>query len=126
MKKYLLVFAVRPTFQENQIEAVISKIEKKVVSLGGSVVSKTRPVLKKFCTKLRKHPSIREGFFVEIEFTGPANLPNEINSLMRVSEEVIRYILVTSKDTATATSQREEQGQTIVEVNPEMLIGKSE
>ncbi len=123
MNRYVFVFALNPSLPNEQVEAVVSKIEKKITSSGGKIIKKTKPTTKKFSTRLRKHPSIKEGLFVEIEFEGPSNLPELLNQIARVTEEIIRYIIAKMPEEKIFDEENREE---IVEVNPEMLIGKSE
>lgn len=124
MDKYVLVLALKPGTAETQVEAGLSKIEKKITSLGGSVTKQSKPVMRKMASRLRKFNGIKDGLFAEFEFEGPGALPNELNALIRVNEDVMRYMITKAPEEIQLAVEKE--AESAVEVNPEMLIGKPE
>ena len=119
-----MVLALKPGTAETQVEAGLSKIEKKITSLGGSVTKQSKPVMRKMASRLRKFNGIKDGLFAEFEFEGPGALPNELNALIRVNEDVMRYMITKAPEEIQLAVEKE--AESAVEVNPEMLIGKPE
>lgn len=124
MDKYVLVIALKPGTAEAQAEAGLSKIEKKIISSGGSVIKQSKPMMRRMASRLRKFNGIKEGLFAEFEFEGPGVLPNELSALIRVNEDVMRYMITKAPEEIQQTAEKEPESA--VEVNPEMLIGKPE
>ncbi len=124
MDKYVLVLAFKPGTAETQSESALAKIEKKISSAGGSVIKASKPVMRKLASRMRKFNGIKEGLFADFEFEGPRNLPNELNSMIRVNEDVIRYVITKAPEEIQQVEEKE--AESAVEVNPEMLIGKPE
>ncbi len=124
MDKYVLVLAFKPGTSEEAVSSALGKIEKKITSSGGSVQKQTKPAMKKLASRLRKFNGVKEGLYAEFEFEGPGALPNELNSMIRVNEDVMRFILTKAPEEVQLPAEKEPAAA--VEVNPEMLIGKPE
>lgn len=120
----MLVLAFKPGTAETQSESALAKIEKKISSAGGSVIKASKPVMRKLASRMRKFNGIKEGLFADFEFEGPRNLPNDLNSMIRVNEDVIRYVITKAPEEIQQVEEKE--AESAVEVNPEMLIGKPE
>ncbi|MFA5103905.1 MAG: 30S ribosomal protein S6 [Candidatus Margulisiibacteriota bacterium] len=124
MEKYVLVIAFKPGTGEAQVEAALAKIEKKMTSLGGTIQKKPKPIMRKLASRMRKFNGVKEGLFAEFEFEGPGTLPNELNTLIRVNEDVMRFMITKAPEDIQQAEEKE--AESAVEVNPEMLIGKPE
>lgn len=124
MDKYVLVLAFKPGTSEETTAASLAKIEKKITALGGSIQKQTKPAMRRFASRLRKFNGVKEGLFAEFEFEGPGALPNELNSLILVNEDVMRFIITKAPEEVQLPAEKEPEAA--VEVNPEMLIGKPE
>ena len=124
MDKYVLVLAFKPGTGEAQVDAALSKIDKKIASSGGAVLKNPKPMMRKLASRMRKFNGIKEGLFAEFEFEGPGTLPNELNSLILVNEDVMRYMVTRAPEEIKPAVEKE--AESAVEVNPEMLIGKPE
>lgn len=120
----MLVLAFKPGTAEEVTTASLAKIEKKIASSGGSIQKQTKPAMRKFASRLRKFNGVKDGLFAEFEFEGPGALPNELNSLILVNEDVMRFIITKAPEEVQLPAEKEPEAA--VEVNPEMLIGKPE
>ena len=114
-----------PKAGEEKIDAGIAKVEKKLASLGGSIISTNKLGLRKVATRMRKFKTTKDGYFVHINFAGETNVPDEITALVRLNEDVMRFTL-TKPIREMRSKKTKEAPDAVVEVNPEMLIGKPE
>ncbi len=123
-QKYDLICVFKPSLPEEKIDGFVSKLEKKVVSAGGSFEKVTKHGIKKVQTLLRKFKKIKDGYFLEINLSCGPETPEEVFSLLKVNEDIMRYIL--TKEIVQKPKEVEKTSEEAVEINPEMLIGKPE
>lgn len=123
-EKYVLVCVFKPNLTDSQVDPFLEKIDKKISSSGGTVIKSSKLGLRKMATLMRKFKTFKEGLFCEVSFEGPSSLPDEINSLIRVNEDIMRHILTRLPEEPKAVEEKETEST--VEINPEMLIGKPE
>jgi len=123
-QKYDLMCIFNPKAGEEKIDAAISRIEKKITSAGGTVDKTMKQGMRRVATRMREFKSIKDGYFVTVQFSAPAFVPKEINAAVRVNEDIMRFILTKAIEMPPAEEVKAEESA--VEVNPEMLIGKPE
>ena len=122
--KYELTCIFDPKTAEDRIEATLNRIEKKITASGGTMDNVNKMGTRKLLMKMSKNKTLRDGLFVMILFSGPSNVPNDVTALVRVSEDVIRFMLTKAPEKIEAPEEK--AAETAVEVNPEMLVGKPE
>jgi ribosomal protein S6 len=123
-EKYDLICVFKPNTPEERMDAVLSKIDKKLKSLGGEILRTMKIGIRRVHTRMRKFKTIHDGFFVECEISSPAKGPFEVESILHVTEELMRHILTKAK--VVPVPVQEKPSEEKVEINPEMLIGKPE
>ncbi len=122
IEKYEAICVFKPVTTEDKIDAFVSKVEKKIAALGAKIEKVQKHGLKRVSTRMRKFKTIRDGIFLEIDFEGPTSAPAEVTSIIRVNEDIMRFIVTKAAPEIPVEKPAEEA----VEVNPEMLIGKPE
>lgn len=105
---------------EDKIDASISKFEKKIKDSAGTDVITAKWGMRKFASAVRRAKKASEGYYVLINFNGEGRTPNELRSLLNVSEEIIRYSVICSRP-AQAEPKEEK-----VEIEPSMIIPQGE
>lgn len=94
MRKYEVMFIIRPDVEQENVQALVEKFQG-IISNGGEV-SKTDVMGKRrLAYEINK---IRDGIYVLIHFTAPAEVVSELDRIMKITDEVIRYLVV--KDVA--------------------------
>lgn len=96
MNKYELVIVLKPTLDEDALNAEFGQIEEIVTRYGGAIEKTDHWGKRKLAYEIEK---IREGVYRFMHFTAPANAPAEIESRMRIREDVMRYLIVKTDDT---------------------------
>lgn len=120
---YDLICVFNPKVVEEKIESAIAKIEKALAARNGSIVAVNKMGTKKVATRMRKFKTTKDGIFVHINFSSETSVPEEITALVGVNEDIMRFIL--TKPIREMKSKKAKEGaEVVVEVNPEMLIGK--
>lgn len=124
-QKYDLICIFNPKTGEEKIDSSIARIEKKITSAEGTVDKVMKQGMRRVATRMRDFKDIKDGFFVTMQFSAPAFVPKEINGALRVNEDIMRFIL-TKEIVMPVAEEAKKEESAVVEVNPEMLIGKPE
>lgn len=91
MNKYESLFVLAPTLNEEELKASVDKF-KGVIENGGGVVDNVDEWGKRrLAYEINK---INEGYYVLFNFTANPELPKELDRILRISDSVIRHIVV--------------------------------
>ena len=91
VNKYELLYIISQDQTEEQREALIEKFKAYVESKGGAVEGIDRWGMRKFAYPINFK---NEGFYVLMNFTASADMVNEMNKLMNITEGVVRQMFV--------------------------------
>ena len=91
MNKYELAVVVSAKLEDDDRNATIERVKEIITKHGGSIVNVDEWGKKKLAYEIRK---MREGFYYFIQFSGDASVPGEVESRVRLMENVIRYLCV--------------------------------
>ena len=91
MNSYELLYILNNELADEAKEAVIEKLNAVVTANGGTVDS-----VDKWGTRRLAYPINykNEGFYVLVNFTAPATLPDELERVMRITDAVVRFMIV--------------------------------
>ena len=91
MKEYELIVLIHPGL-EVDIETPLAKVRKLVTSVGGKIIGEDNWGKKKLTYRIKN-----EDFAVYVYFdvSLPADAPLKISNALNISDEVLRYLLVT-------------------------------
>lgn len=90
MKKYEVMFIINPALEDEKREAVIEKV-KAVITAEGEVEKVDAWGMRKLAYPIEKK---NEGYYVVIEFSASPELPKELDRRLRISDDVMRHIIV--------------------------------
>ncbi len=88
---YELLYIVANKFTEDDLKKINAKIEKLIENNNGKITFKEDWGKKKFCFPINHG---RFGYYQLIEFDMEAKLINEINTKLRMNNEVLRHMIV--------------------------------
>ncbi len=91
MNKYELMYIISADANDAEKEALIEKFKTFVEAKGGVVTGLDKLGMKKFAYKINFKT---EGYYVLMNFEAPANLVKEMNSLMNISDFIVRQMFV--------------------------------
>jgi small subunit ribosomal protein S6 len=91
MRSYEAMYIIRPKYEDEQCAAIIEKFNAIIQANGGEVVKTDAMGRKKLAYEIEK---VREGYYVLVTFNAPADLPAELERNFRISDEVMRYLVV--------------------------------
>ncbi len=90
MRSYETIFVLRPTLDEDSRKAAIEKFTS-IINKAGEVESVDEWGMRKLAYEIEK---LKEGYYVLVNFKATIDLPAELERNFRISDDVIRYIVV--------------------------------
>ena len=91
MKKYETIFILNPTFDEETVKANIEKFKGVIENGGGKVENVDFWGKRKLAYEIKK---VSEGYYTLVNFTANPELPKELDRIFRITDGVIRHIIV--------------------------------
>jgi small subunit ribosomal protein S6 len=91
MRKYELIFIVRPDVSEEELEKLVAQMQGVVTGAGGTVEKVERMGKRRLAYRVRRH---REGHYVLLVLTGGGETVKECERRLKVNDAVIKYITV--------------------------------
>ena len=110
MTKYESVLIARQDLGASQVSALVSDMSNVIAKEGGEVVRVDNWGLKNLAYRIKKN---RKGHYVLLNISAPASAIAEYERLLRVNEDVIRYMTVKVDEFATESAS--ESTETVVE-----------
>ena len=90
MNKYEILYIIRAGIEDDQKNAVVEKYEALANSLG-TVIDLDKWGIRKFAYVMDKQT---EGFYVLMNFTANATFPAELERNFKISEDIMRFIVI--------------------------------
>lgn len=94
MRKYETIFILRPSIEEEKRIEAIEKF-KAIIAADGEIEKVEEWGNRKLAYEIEK---IREGYYVLVSFKANPTLPLELERNFKISDDVIRYIIVNLED----------------------------
>ena len=91
MKRYETLFVIAPNLAEEEVKATVEKV-KGVIENGGGVIDNVDEWGKRRLAY--EINDFNEGFYVLINFTSNPELPKELDRVLKISDSVIRHIVI--------------------------------
>ena len=91
MNKYELAVVVNAKIEDDERAAVVDKCKALIERFGGTVTNVDEWGKKRLAYEIQK---MREAFYYFIQFDAESTVPAEIESRIRIMENVIRYLCV--------------------------------
>lgn len=120
LKPYEAVMIFNRELPDEKLNLVLGKIEKKIKDNGGTEIKLTKWGAKRIAYPMKRAKGATEGSYVLVNFQGESGTPNELMSLLKVTEDIIRYSVICSKP---AEEEKEEEK---VEIEPSMMLAPEE
>ncbi|MEE0776899.1 MAG: 30S ribosomal protein S6 [Bacillota bacterium] len=91
MRNYETMYVLRPDMDEEQVNAAVEKFSGIIAANGGEVTKVEHWGKRRLAYEVQK---LREGYYVLCYFTAGADLPKELERNFKISDEVIRFLVV--------------------------------
>lgn len=91
MNNYELMYIIPSQSSDEEKEAQIALVNSMIEKDGGKIESVERIGNKKLAYEIEKK---REGYYVLVNFTAEAGVPNKLGALLAITNGIMRYIVV--------------------------------
>jgi len=91
MRKYEVMYILRPDLEQEAVQSVVEKFQG-IISNGGEITKHEVMGKRRLAYEIQK---LREGIYVLVNFNANPEVVDELNRVLRITDEVIRH-LVTS------------------------------
>ena len=91
MNKYELAVVVSAKLEDEARAEVIEKVKAMITRFGGNVTDVDEWGKRRFAYEIQK---MKEGFYYFIQFEAESSAPAEIESRIRIMDNVLRYLVV--------------------------------
>ena len=91
MNTYELMYIIPSQSSDEDKEAMIAKVNGMIEKDGGKIESVERIGNKKLAYEIEKK---RDGYYVLVNFTAEANVPNKLGALLSITTGIMRFIIV--------------------------------
>ena len=91
MSKYELTFVVNAKIEDDERAAVVDKCKALIERFGGTITNVDEWGKRRLAYEIQK---MKEGFYYIVQFDAPTTAPAEIESRIRIMDNVMRYLVV--------------------------------
>lgn len=91
MRHYETMFIVRPTLAEDEIRAKIEFYKDAIIKNGGEITTVLDMGMRHLAYEIKKN---KRGYYFVVYFRAAANLVLELERLYRISEDILRFIII--------------------------------
>ena len=112
MQKYESVLIARQDLGASQVSGIVEDLTNVLKKEGGEVVRVDNWGLKNLAYRIKKN---RKGHYVLLNISAPATAIAEFERVMRVNEDIIRYMTVKVEEFSDANGESEADKEVAVE-----------
>jgi small subunit ribosomal protein S6 len=94
MRKYEIMYIIRTDIEEEVVQSTIEKFQN-IINNGGEITKNTVMGKRKLAYEINK---FRDGIYVLVHFNSTPAVVVELDRVLKISDEIIRYMIV--KDVA--------------------------
>jgi small subunit ribosomal protein S6 len=94
MRKYEVRYIIRPELDQDAVAATVEKFAN-IINNGGEITKSDVMGKRRLAYEINK---IRDGHYVLVHFNATNDVINELDRVMKISDEIIRFLIV--KDVA--------------------------
>lgn len=90
MRKYEVMYIIRPDVEEQNVQSTVEKFEN-IIKNGGEITKSEVMGKRRLAYEIKK---FRDGYYVLVNFNATPAVVAELERVMKISDEVIRYLIV--------------------------------
>ena len=90
MAKYEVMFIINPVLEDEKKNAVVERVQE-IINADGEVSKVDVWGMRKLAYPIEKK---NEGYYVVVEFKANPTLPYELNRKMKISDAIIRHMII--------------------------------
>ncbi|HHZ16409.1 MAG TPA: 30S ribosomal protein S6 [Peptococcaceae bacterium] len=95
MRNYEMVFILSPELDEEKLGATVEKVTNLINNNGGEVVKQDNWGKKHLAYEIKDR---HEGYYYLVEFKGTPATAKELDRVLKITEEVLRFLIVRKED----------------------------
>jgi len=115
-KRYESTFIIKGSFEDKDVDALVTKTEEFITKNGGSVIEMERWGRRKLAYEIGKET---QGFYVSAHFTAPGNLITRLERMYNLDESIIRWLTLEMPEAAV-------KGRVAMKKRAEEMVAKRE
>ncbi|WP_019914550.1 30S ribosomal protein S6 [Paenibacillus sp. HW567] len=90
MRKYEVMYIIRPDIEQEAVQAAVEKFQGIISNGGGEITKHDVQGKRRLAYEIKK---FRDGVYVLVNFTAEPAVVTEMERIMKISDEVIRYLI---------------------------------
>ncbi|MCY9509106.1 30S ribosomal protein S6 [Paenibacillus larvae] len=91
MRKYEIMYIIRPDIEQDQVQATVEKFQGIITNNGGEITKHDVMGKRRLAYEIKK---FRDGHYVLVNFIAEPEVVKELDRVMKISDEIIRYLIV--------------------------------
>jgi small subunit ribosomal protein S6 len=95
MRKYETLFILDPSLDEEAVKANVEKFKGVIENGGGTVDNVDAWGKRKLAYEIKK---VNEGHYTLINFTADTELPKELDRIFRITDGVVRHLIIREEE----------------------------
>ncbi|HEY9722400.1 MAG TPA: 30S ribosomal protein S6 [Oscillatoriaceae cyanobacterium] len=95
LRNYETMYIVKPTLDEDSVDAVAKKVDDQIAGVGGSVDKTEKRGRKRLAYEVK---DFKDGFYVLTEFKADPAQITELERLFRLNDDVIRHLIIRQEE----------------------------
>jgi len=123
MRRYELIFILRPGLGEEEINTVVEYAQQIILNEKGTIIDLNKWGMKKLAYTIKKES---QGYYVYCEFAGTPAAVAEIERRFRIDDGVLKYITIKTADAMTEEAIQAAIGETEARKAAALAAGSEE
>ena len=107
MNPYEVMFIVSPNVEGDAVDQYIERFGRLVTESGGEVVAVDKWGKRRFAYEIQ---GLNEGYYVVMQFRADRNTVHELSRVMRITDDIVRHMVVRLDESQLKTAQKASQG----------------
>ena len=91
MRNYELMYIIKPDVDEEKLAEVVEKYNNLIANNKGEVVTADKWGKRRLAYEIKDY---REGIYMLVNFKGEAETAQEIDRIMKISDEILRFMIL--------------------------------
>lgn len=91
MRKYELMYIIRPDLEQEAVEATVEKIKNLITDNGGEILNHDVWGKRRLAYEIAKY---NDGIYVVLQYQANAEFNAELDRVIRITDEIIRHLIV--------------------------------
>lgn len=93
MRAYETMYILRPELEEEARKALVERFNKIITDNGGEIVKAAELGTRRLAYEINK---FKQGFYVQLNYKAEPAVPQELERILRISDDVIRILTTVS------------------------------